>query len=420
MSKKIHTDTRGSGVVDLDALIDFDTKSRFQSIPRALRRFWKQQTAPRIEDEVVDEHGQSMNRLVLPMIAPILIVPAIVLVKEPDNMVAVMTLVIGSIALLYSLIGGALERKTSNAFWVAVANAAVYSAIVSLLLWTFSTFDHPREHLHWVIFFLYSFVIGSNGMSDDPRQPVIAGAFAIVGYVVVVLALRSSIAAGDSAMALKVGPEFEWVANSAKVFLLVGTTVLSGASAQRGRELRRSSLRDGLTGLLNRHALDQCLEHLGRCAARQQTTLTVAMIDIDHFKRLNDEYGHAAGDEVLRCVANLLQRNFRATDLVARYGGEEFVVAFPDTEAERIDERLEAIRESIANRNLRARDTNTPLRVTVSIGAARLAREGETVTDVLAEADARLYTAKTTGRNRVVATPSNAGDRPGSHTEAAT
>jgi diguanylate cyclase (GGDEF)-like protein len=288
---------------------------------------------------------------------PILIVPALVLVREPNNMVGAMTMVIGSIALIYSLIGGALEKNALNPFWVALANAAVYSAIISTLLWTFSTFDHPRDHLHWVIFFLYSLLIGANGMSDDPRQPVMAGAFAIAGYVVVVLALRVSIAAGDSALALKVGPEFEWVANAAKVILLIGTTILAGASAQRGRELRRSSLRDGLTGLLNRHALDQCLEHLGRCAEREQTTLTIAMIDIDHFKRLSDNHGHATGDEVLRRVAGLLKRNFRATDLVARYGGEEFVVAFPNTEAERIDERLARMyrpRANVPSRNISA------------------------------------------------------------------
>lgn len=409
MSKKIHADGAGSGVVDLDAMIDFEASRGLQDIPRAVRRFWKQQTAPRIEDEVVDESGRSMNRLVLPIVGPILIVPALVLLHEPDNMVAVMTLVVGSIALIYSLIGGALENSAANPFWVALANAAVYSAIISLLLWTFATFDHPREHLHWVIFFLYSLLIGANGMSDDPRQPVMAGAFAIAGYVLVVLALRASIAAGDSAMAIKVGAEFEWVANAAKVILLIGTTILAGASAQRGRELRRSSLRDGLTGLLNRHALDQCLEHLGRCAEREKTTLTIAMIDIDFFKRLNDDHGHATGDEVLRCVAGLLKRNFRATDLVARYGGEEFVVAFPDTEAERIDERLEALREGIANRQLLARGTDTKLEVTVSIGAARLPRDGAGVADVLAEADVRLYAAKAGGRNRVVSAPAELG-----------
>ncbi|MFT5443158.1 MAG: diguanylate cyclase (GGDEF)-like protein [Myxococcota bacterium] len=343
-----------------------------------------------------------MTRFALPIVAPILIVPAILIYNEPENHVAAMSMVAGSIAILYSIVGGALERSSANPFWVALANAVVYSSIISLLLWTFSTFDPPREHLHWVIFFLYSLMIAANGLSEDPRQPVMAGAFAIAGYAIVVLALRPSNAAGDSAMALRVASEFEWVANSAKVVLLCGIPIVAGSSAQRGRDLRRSSLRDGLTGLLNRHALDQCLEHLGQSAERENHTLTIAMIDIDHFKQLNDEYGHQAGDDVLRGVAGWLLRGFRATDLVARYGGEEFVVAFPDTIDQKIDERLEELRNDIADFGLRARGSDKAVSVTVSIGAARLPDDGKSVQDVLAIADSRLYVAKNGGRNRVV------------------
>ncbi len=378
-------------------------ESGFDSLLRSLRHWWKQQTAARIEDEVVDAGGaRSISRFVVPVVAPILPLPAILLVREPQNHVAAITLVAGVIAILYSIGGSALERSATNPFWVAVANAAVYTSIISLLLITFSVYEHPREHLHWVIFFLYSILIASNGMSDDPRHPVMAGSFAIGGYILVVLVLRAAVADGWSPMATRLAPQFEWVSNTAKIILLFGTTIVATASAQRGRELRRSSLRDGLTGLLNRHALDQCLIYLERTTQRSREVLTVAMIDIDHFKRLNDDHGHAAGDDVLRGVAAWLQRHFRATDLVARYGGEEFVVAFPGAANEEIACRLEALRSGIASNRFRCRGDADELEVTISVGVAQLPTDTASVDEILELADARLYEAKRSGRNRVV------------------
>ncbi|MCP5039555.1 MAG: GGDEF domain-containing protein [bacterium] len=387
----------------VDVLDGPDTAPGMAGVLGALRRWWKSQTAARIEDEVTDTSGgHSISRFVIPVVAPILVLPAILLIREPNNHLAAVTLATGIVALVYSFVGNALERSSVNPFWIAVANAAVYSSIISLLLITFSTFDHPREHLHWVIFLVYSIMIAASGMSDDPRQPVMAGAFAIGGYALVVIALRASVAAGTSPMAMRLEPEFEWVANSAKIVLLFGTTIVATASARRGRELRRCSLRDGLTGLLNRHALDQCLEHLERTADQNSQSLTVAMIDIDHFKRLNDEHGHATGDDVLRIVSAWLQRNFRATDLVARYGGEEFVVAFPGAADECIQDRLETLRAGLATNAFRSRVANVELDVTVSIGVARLPHDEGSVQDVLALADSRLYQAKRAGRNRIV------------------
>ena len=121
-------------------------------------------------------------------------------------------------------------------YWVALGNAIFYSAIISGMLWAFATFPHPREHLHWVIFFLYFLMIGATGLADDPRHPLSAGCLAITGYVCVVLVLRVTVATGTSPLAERLLPEFDWVANSAKVFLLIGATILATASAQRGRD----------------------------------------------------------------------------------------------------------------------------------------------------------------------------------------
>lgn len=139
----------------------------------------------------------------------------------------------------------------------------------------------------------------------------------------------------------------------------------------------------------------------GRTRAAQRITW-LAGFRWSRAARIEDEYGHQTGDDVLRGVAAWLLRGFRTTDLVARYGGEEFVVAFPDTVDREIDERLEELRNNIDNHGLRARGSDESACVTVSIGAARLPADGTSVQDVLALADSRLYAAKNDGRNRVV------------------
>lgn len=367
-----------------------------------LRRWLRQQTTVRVEDEVVDSGPErSTIRLVLPVVAPILAVPALLLLREPGNVAALVCLVCGSAALLYGTAAELLERRVSNPFWVHLLNASVFAGLISVLLWAFLTQEHPRFHTHWIVFFVYFLLIGATGLSDDPRQPVCAGALSIIGYLSV-LPLVHEAAAHGSTMAQRLLPEFGWVANSAKVALLAAATYLAVASARRGRTVRRMSLRDGLTGLLNRHAFDQCLLRLAQRAERGGRPMIIAMIDIDHFKELNDAYGHPTGDAVLRWVGAWLQRSFRSTDVVARYGGEEFVVAFLDTEDDRVCDRLERLRHSIEHTRLRALDLDLELGVTVSIGVARLPGDGPSVDAVLGRADDCLYRAKDSGRNCIV------------------
>jgi two-component system cell cycle response regulator len=375
---------------------------------RRLRRWWKERMSLRLEDEMLDRTGGSgPSRLVAPILTPVLAVAALVLYREPDNQVAFQCLVLGATALIYTLVAEAVARRVNQVFWLQLANSAAYTVLISLMMYIFLTSEHPREHLHWVIFFLYFLLIGSLGLSDDPRQAVCTGGFSIIGYGCVVIAMRAAVDAGVP-MAVRLSSEYEWVANSAKIGLLAGTTVVAAASAARGRALRRMSLRDGLTGMLNRHAFDRCLEHLAVRAAEEDTQLTIAMIDIDHFKKLNDTFGHATGDRVLNWVATRIDSSFRATDLVARYGGEEFVVALLDTTDDTVFERLQVLRAHIATSALRERrsdaagGTGREIRTSVSIGVAQFPNDGLSVTDVLARADARLYAAKDAGRNRIV------------------
>jgi diguanylate cyclase (GGDEF)-like protein len=175
------------------------------------------------------------------------------------------------------------------------------------------------------------------------------------------------------------------------------------AEEELQRRLYESSTRDGLTRLYNRKYFNERLTAEVAYSRRHKVKLAVLLIDLDDFKKINDTYGHLAGDMVLRLVSAQMQRLLRVEDLVARYGGEEFVVlarSTGKTDAIRLADR---IRESIAQLELPV-TSNLTIHVTMSMGVAALpdvAPEGGP-TELLALADARLYAAKRAGKNRVL------------------
>jgi diguanylate cyclase len=166
-------------------------------------------------------------------------------------------------------------------------------------------------------------------------------------------------------------------------------------------QVRRDASTDGLTNLSNRRTFDDELERLCKAAADAKETLSLAVIDIDHFKKFNDTWGHQVGDQVIRYVASILGKVGVPPRLAARYGGEEFAVIFPGESAAEVEELMNASREQISSRQLKRRSTAENLGVvTVSSGIAQLA-PGETPASLLGRADAALYASKRGGRNRV-------------------
>jgi diguanylate cyclase (GGDEF)-like protein len=169
--------------------------------------------------------------------------------------------------------------------------------------------------------------------------------------------------------------------------------------------LNEMAERDGLTGLFNRRAFDQHLDHIWRQATRKQTPLAIAMIDVDHFKQYNDQFGHQEGDQSLKQIATILKEySQRSTDFVARYGGEEFIGVWSDISLKDAQNLLEKIRCDI-ERTLalpQADDASHEV-VTVSIGLAyskpQIAQEPE---DQIKQSDQALYRAKEKGRNQIV------------------
>ena len=170
------------------------------------------------------------------------------------------------------------------------------------------------------------------------------------------------------------------------------------AIAIENAELYQDSISDGLTGIYQRRYLDLRLKEEMHSAMRYQHPLSILMLDVDHFKQVNDRFGHTTGDEVLKKVASIMQQGTRLSDVVGRFGGEEFMIIVPYINQRDVEIVAERIRRSIANCDING------IRVTVSIGIAHFdGRPDKVEYDRLLElADGALYEAKETGRNKLV------------------
>ncbi len=184
---------------------------------------------------------------------------------------------------------------------------------------------------------------------------------------------------------------------------LADTTAEVGRLKEHLEAVRRDAMTDGLTNLANRRAFDEALERACEQAETRGDGLTVAVLDIDHFKTFNDTWGHQTGDQVIRYVASVIGRAGASPRFAARYGGEEFAIIFPGEDARTALAVLEDIREEVSSRVLKRRSTNEDLgAITVSAGLAQR-REGEGPLSLVERADGALYASKRGGRNRTSA-----------------
>jgi len=201
------------------------------------------------------------------------------------------------------------------------------------------------------------------------------------------------------------GPAQEAIIAGADDFLLkpIGDDwLVSAVNARiiRARAVNSLAQRDSMTGLLNHLSIKQHLELEISAAAREQTPLCFAMVDLDHFKKINDTHGHPVGDKVIRGIAQMLKQRLRRSDAVGRYGGEEFALVLRDTDIEAAKIILNKIRESFAGLRFNGRDGS--FSGTLSAGVCQV-REDETVESAVRRADEALYVAKRASRNIVIA-----------------
>lgn len=184
---------------------------------------------------------------------------------------------------------------------------------------------------------------------------------------------------------------------------IVAQYALSLANLRLREKLRFESIRDALTGLYNRRYMENALEQEQYRLKRHPSPLSIVMLDIDHFKRFNDTFGHDTGDAVLKGVGQFLKKQIREEDIACRYGGEEFMLILMNAALRVARVRAEYILKELRALNIRYRDHDFSL--TASIGVASFPDHGQALADIVKAADNALYSAKARGRNQVVAAP---------------
>ncbi len=204
---------------------------------------------------------------------------------------------------------------------------------------------------------------------------------------------------GEESIPSKVRPLTE--PQQRRIKTLAEHLALAVANLNLRETLRTQSIRDPLTGLFNRRYMEDSLEREFRRAVRKGSPLTVLMVDLDHFKKFNDTYGHEAGDAVLREVAKVFQAQLRAEDIASRYGGEEFTLILPDTELDAAIQCAERLKT--ASRAIQIPHYGQTLDgIRLSIGVACYPLHASTAESLVRSADAALYRAKELGRDRFV------------------
>ena len=189
------------------------------------------------------------------------------------------------------------------------------------------------------------------------------------------------------------------------VWLAAALSLQTAVDIRRMTILEHENITDPLVGIYNRRYLDRRLEEEFARAKRYDSPLSVLLIDVDHFKRINDVHGHHIGDLALYELGKLILQSIRETDIVARYGGDEIVIIAPNTTTHLAEVLAERLRQNVENQNLALKgesDKSKDVHLTVSIGIADLTQEAKDSRALMLNADQMLYHAKKEGRNRVV------------------
>ena len=308
-----------------------------------------------------------------------------------------------AIALLLAFnIWQAVERDPQTP-GIGIVSTAADVSLITLALATFLVYGEPLTATNsMVVFEAYFLAIAATALRQDTRLSLLAGVLAVAQYaLIVILAVSMFDLMNDGVFSPRYG-SFSWGTQISRMILLAVAAAIATIVVLRSSELLHRSSIDSLTLLYNRGAFTERLETEATRSRRHRHPLSVAMIDIDHFKQINDEYGHAAGDEALRQFADAMRHEFRKTDLIARLGGEEFVVMMPETTPENATVKIDRFVRYVAERQFTLPKRGAELRMTISVGVAGVPGDVEDPDRMLEVGDARLLAAKRAGRNRVV------------------
>lgn len=335
--------------------------------------------------------------------ALLLVGPTWNLVRAPGEAMHVTGFAVTLAAGLASVAIWRLLRRGRWRPWVGFASSAFDVSMVSLALVSFLVVASPMIALNSkVTFEMYFLAIVATSLRYDARICIAMGALALAQYggLWAFAAWRYDL--HDPRWVADAGPYLSvdlWT----RLILLAVATLLAVTIVRRAQRLLYLASRDRLTGLFNRGHFDRVLAGALATAARDGQPLALALLDVDHFKRINDVHGHPVGDRALRHVAELLERSMRRTDIVARYGGEEFVILMPATPRAAALARVEELRREVSGAPL-GLDGGRTLALDFSAGVAGVPedRGGQDAKALLEVADHRLLAAKRAGRGRCV------------------
>ena len=297
-----------------------------------------------------------------------------------------------------------LISRGFNPGWLGFVSSSFDVTLITAALGTFLLVNQPHTAVNSkVVFEGYFLAIGSTSLRYDKRICITAGLLAFAEYFGIVYYTAHHWNLNSEVYAPYPYGLFSWSAQISRLIMMLTASALSIALVSRSQRLLLAATSDSLTGLCNRGYVDDRLAMELSRAQRYEKALTIAVIDADHFKSLNDAHGHAAGDAVLKKLAAMLRGSFRQSDTTGRYGGEEFVVILPETDMETARRKVEALRETIALAAIKLRGKEKALRVTISAGLASYPEDGADAAELFATADERMFEAKRGGRNRVVA-----------------
>ncbi len=379
---------------------DFHMSSRSRNFLGAL---WER------PDPVLAEAGVAGELVVakirLGLAAVLLLIPAIntaFFPVEPTESIVGLSLT-GATFLLSIVVYLSISREY-NPSWLSFASSGLDVTVVSSGLALFLFMNEPHTAVNSkVVFEGYFLAIGATGLRYDKRVCITAGLLAFVEYLAIVYVAATHWDLNSPIYSPYPYGLFSWSAQISRFIIMLIASALSLSLVARSQRLLQLATSDPLTGLFNRGYIDDRFAVELSRARRYGNVLTIAVIDADRFKSLNDKHGHASGDLVLRRIGMVLRDSFRESDTAGRYGGEEFVVILPETDLGAAERKLESLRELMASTPIALGTRGEKVCVTISAGLASFPRDGQHTADLFALADARMFQAKREGRNRVVA-----------------
>lgn len=281
--------------------------------------------------------------------------------------------------------------------WFTVTGDVTVTTFGLTLLLLASGPEGIHRHVAWVCY-LVSIVL--TALRNDSRLSLYSGLLALAQY----LALAAyTISHYPTELLHNASNVISWATVTQRAIILIIFTLITTTIVERMRRLVRLAGTDSLTGLPNRNWFFNTLPKQIARATQQNQTLSISIIDLDHFKAVNDEIGHLAGDQALQHVVHTVQSRLNRHEWMARLGGEEFVIVF-NTPAPQAAQKLDQLRQAVANSTFLPHPNQPARPLTFSAGLATAPHDGMTVSDLLSHADERLYKAKEHGRNRIVVT----------------